>query len=76
MERRHFISGGLLLAAWAQDQPQRELQAGVTASTSYTVETVIERKSSGQPHQGKVLAAIQRTATTFRSSPAGPCSSC
>ena len=59
MERRHFISGGPLLAAWAQDQPQRELQAGVTASTSYTVETVIERKSSGQPHQGKVLAAIQ-----------------
>jgi len=50
MERRHFISGGPLLAAWAQDQPQRELQAGGTASTSYTVETVIERKSSGQPH--------------------------
>lgn len=61
MERRHFISGGALLAAQAQAQAQaqRELEAGGTSSTSYTVETFIERRATGKPHQGKVLAAIQ-----------------
>src|SRR5260370_16077847 len=52
MERRHFISG--VLAA-----TQKELQTGGTGSTSYTMDVAIERKQSGKPHRGKVLAAIQ-----------------
>src|SRR5579862_5917483 len=67
MERRHFIGGGALLAAQAQaqtqaqpqGQPQREFEAGGDGSTSYAVETFIERPLQGKPHQGKVLAAIQ-----------------
>jgi LmbE family N-acetylglucosaminyl deacetylase len=39
--------------------PQRETVAGGTGSTSYQVQQVIERRQSGKPHQGKVLAAIQ-----------------
>jgi len=64
MERRQFI-GGALLAAQAQTQaqtpapPQRELDAGGDGSSSYSVDTFIERPASGKPHQGKVLAAIQ-----------------
>jgi LmbE family N-acetylglucosaminyl deacetylase len=56
MERRHFIgAAGTLLA----QQPQRELEAGGTGSTSYRVEAAIERARAGKPHRGKVLAAIQ-----------------
>src|ERR1700736_2183029 len=53
MERRHFISG--VLAASAQKEPQ----TGGTGSTSYSMDVAIERKQSGKPHRGKVLAAIQ-----------------
>ena len=35
------------------------MEAGGTGSTSYTVNITVERKRSGQPHKGKVLAAIQ-----------------
>jgi LmbE family N-acetylglucosaminyl deacetylase len=63
VERRHFIGGGALMAAQVraqtQAQAQRELQAGGTGSTSYTVETFIDRRAGDKPHQGKVLAAIQ-----------------
>ena len=59
MERRHFIGGAGALLAGGQAQAQREPQAGGTGSTSYTVETVIERKAAGKPHRGKVFAAIQ-----------------
>jgi len=59
MERRHFLSGSALFAAQAQTQPQREYEAGGDGSTSYTVDTVVERPLQGRPHQGKVLAAIQ-----------------
>lgn len=38
---------------------QRELQAGGTGSTSYSVDVTIERSRPGKPHKGKVLAAIQ-----------------
>ncbi len=39
--------------------PARETEAGGTGSTSYQIETIIERRQSGKPHKGKVLAAIQ-----------------
>jgi LmbE family N-acetylglucosaminyl deacetylase len=61
MRRREFlgssVSAGILTAS-AQKAP-RELEAGGTASTSYGVDVTIERQRPGQPHQGKVLAAIQ-----------------
>jgi LmbE family N-acetylglucosaminyl deacetylase len=56
MDRRHFLgSSGAFFAG-----PQgREVEAGGTGSTAYTVNATVERKRSGQPHKGKVLAAIQ-----------------
>jgi len=44
-----------------QTEPQfdSEAESGGTGSVSYTVKPVVERKRSGQPHKGKVLAAIQ-----------------
>jgi len=48
-----------MVLAGGTPQAQRELEAGGGGSTSYTVEVTIERKQSGKPHQGKVLAAIQ-----------------
>lgn len=61
MKRRHFIGAGALMAAQVQAQAQapRELDAGGTGSTSFTVEPFIERPASGKPHRGRVLAAIQ-----------------
>ncbi len=66
MERREFLerslAGGALLgsaAPQAQQDIPREPVAGGTAGTSYEMETVVERKRDGQPHAGKVLAAIQ-----------------
>jgi LmbE family N-acetylglucosaminyl deacetylase len=46
------------LAAQTLPQP-REAVAGGTGSTSYQVQQVVERRQSGKPHNGKVLAAIQ-----------------
>ena len=61
MKRREFLGGaasaGFLASGPAQ--ARRELEAGGTGSTSYTPEVKIERPQPGQPHQGKVLAAIQ-----------------
>ena len=61
MRRREFlgssVSAGIL--AGGAGQAQRELQADGTGSTSYTMEVTIERRQPGQPHKGKVLAAIQ-----------------
>ena len=39
--------------------PPRETEAGGTGITSYQVKATVERRVSGKPHQGKVLAAIQ-----------------
>lgn len=59
MYRRHFLeTAGLLFQAAPLPTP-RETEAGGTGSVSYQVAPVIERKQSGQPHKGKVLAAIQ-----------------
>ncbi|HEU0140011.1 MAG TPA: PIG-L family deacetylase [Bryobacteraceae bacterium] len=63
MERRRFLEASLLAApmpASAQAPPApREAQGGGTGSTSYQVQTTVERRQTGKPHQGKVLAAIQ-----------------
>ena len=62
VKRREFlsrsVSAGVFLAGGAP-QTGRELEAEGGASTSYTTEITIERKQPGQPHKGKVLAAIQ-----------------
>lgn len=63
MRRRNFLEASLFaspaaLAAQAVPQP-RETEGGGTGGTSYQVKPVIEPFRSGQPHKGKVLAAIQ-----------------
>jgi LmbE family N-acetylglucosaminyl deacetylase len=61
MPRREFLGSSVSAGIFAGGaaQAQRELQAGGTASTSYAVDVMIERRQPGQPHKGKVLAAIQ-----------------
>ena len=59
MERRGFIGAASSLLAAGPVQVKREPEAGGTGSTSYTVDTFIERRQAGKPHSGKVLAAIQ-----------------
>jgi LmbE family N-acetylglucosaminyl deacetylase len=39
--------------------PARETEGGGTGNTSYQVKATVERRQSGKPHKGKVLAAIQ-----------------
>jgi LmbE family N-acetylglucosaminyl deacetylase len=53
-----MFAGATPLAAQAPPRA-RETVGGGTGSTSYQVEPVIERRQSGKPHQGKVLAAVQ-----------------
>jgi LmbE family N-acetylglucosaminyl deacetylase len=44
----------------AQDNPaDREYEAGGTGSVAFKADIVVERSQSGQPHKGKMLAAIQ-----------------
>lgn len=63
MDRRRFLNSTAFVASSASAQsgaqPPREAEAGGTGSTSYSVVPAIERKRLGQPHKGKVLAAIQ-----------------
>jgi LmbE family N-acetylglucosaminyl deacetylase len=59
MHRRHFLESAPWLLQAAAPPPARETEGGGTGSTSYQVTPVIERRQSGQPHKGKVLAAIQ-----------------
>jgi len=61
MPRREFLGGTVAagISATGAAQDERELEAGGTGSTSYTVDVTIERRRCGKPHQGKVLAAIQ-----------------
>src|SRR5688572_9068319 len=63
MRRRHFLEASMFagpasLAAQAPPPP-RETEGGGTGSTSYQVKPIIERRQTGKPHEGKVLAAIQ-----------------
>ena len=61
MERRAFLSNSFAggLAAASPQQAQRERPADGEDSTSYQVEIAVERRQTGKPHQGKMLAAIQ-----------------
>ena len=67
MDRRQFLgksvtAGALLGSVGAQERPQsipKEPVSGGTAGVSYEMETVIERRREGRPHEGKMLAAIQ-----------------
>ena len=59
MHRRHFLESAPLLLQTAAAAPQREAVAGGTGSVSYQVQATVERQQPGQPHKGKVLAAIQ-----------------
>ena len=57
MRRRSFLEASLF--AGQAPPPARETNAGGTGGTSYQVEQTIERRQTGKPHAGKVLAAIQ-----------------
>src|SRR5690348_2955452 len=62
MQRRKFLGSSVAAGVFLADgtsQTERELQAGGTGSTAYTLDVTVERKRSGKPHKGKVLAAIQ-----------------
>lgn len=62
MQRRNFLEGSLaggMLFGQRGGLPQRELEASGGGSTSYEVDVTIERRRSGKPHAGKMLAAIQ-----------------
>jgi LmbE family N-acetylglucosaminyl deacetylase len=62
MERRNFFGTGLsasLMQAVPEPQIDREYQSGGTGGVSYQPQVIIERKTAGKPHAGKVLAAIQ-----------------
>jgi LmbE family N-acetylglucosaminyl deacetylase len=54
MHRRSFLSGGALLSPAAVAAPQTRLR-----EPEQQADVVIEREQRGQPHKGKVLAAIQ-----------------
>ena len=56
MDRRHFLGSS---GAFFAGQEEREVEAGGTGSVAYKVDVTVEKKQSGQPHKGKVLAAIQ-----------------
>jgi LmbE family N-acetylglucosaminyl deacetylase len=59
MRRRIFLGSSLTAAPLAAQVATREKQGGGTGSTSYEVNVTIERRQSGKPHKGKVVAAIQ-----------------
>lgn len=53
MERRRFITGGMFLGSSAA-APQTQMR-----DQAQTADVFVEREQAGQPHKGKVLAAIQ-----------------
>src|SRR5919206_1583961 len=61
MDRRHFLGSAAALAQAAQTPlpPADEKVASGAGEVSYNVSVTVERKRSGKPHKGKVLAAIQ-----------------
>ena len=60
MHRRSFL-GATMLAQTAQIvlPPADEKVASGVGEVSYNVKTTVERKRTGKPHKGKMLAAIQ-----------------
>src|SRR4051794_41229675 len=59
MDRRHFLGSSMTAGSLFAAPQTGEKEAGGTGSTAYTVEVVVDRKRSGKPHKGKILAAIQ-----------------
>ncbi|MFN0166823.1 MAG: PIG-L deacetylase family protein [Bryobacteraceae bacterium] len=62
MQRRDFLGTGLSASLYQGGETpriEREYEAGGTAGVSYQVQVTLDRKHSGKPHAGKVLAAIQ-----------------
>ena len=62
MDRRNFFGTSLsagLMQTTTEPEIGREYESGGGASTSYQLPVTVERRQSGQPHKGKVLAAIQ-----------------
>ena len=60
MDRRSFLGSALMAqAAQIPLPPANEKVASGAGEVSYNVKTLIERKQSGKPHKGKMLAAIQ-----------------
>jgi len=63
MKRRQFLgssaAAGAVMQAQTAPEFTREYESGGTGSVSYTVQVTVDRKRSGKPHQGKILAAIQ-----------------
>lgn len=62
MKRRSFFESGVsasLLQGTPEPQIDREYESGGTGPVTYQMQVTVERKLPGQPHKGKVLAAIQ-----------------
>lgn len=63
MKRRNFIAGGLASGAvWrsgANGLAQQDVPPGLPFGSARPPEVVVEHPAEGQPHKGKVLAAIQ-----------------
>src|SRR5262245_37464315 len=62
MQRRNFFGTSLsasFMQGPAEPQIDREYESGGTGGLSYQSPVTIERKTSGKPHAGKVLVAIQ-----------------
>src|SRR5688572_12173748 len=60
MDRRSFLGSAMLAqAAQVTLPPANEKVASGAGEVSYTVTPIIERKRTGKPHKGKMLAAIQ-----------------
>jgi LmbE family N-acetylglucosaminyl deacetylase len=63
MQRRDFVaqalSGGVLVGSSADGLAQHNAAPGKPSGLALSGEVVIERPLAGQPHSGKVLAAIQ-----------------
>ena len=61
MDRRHFLGSAVALAQSSQMPlpPVSEKVFSGAGEVSYQVAIKVERKQSGKPHKGKILAAIQ-----------------
>jgi hypothetical protein len=63
MQRRGFVAqvlaGGVLAGSSADGIAQHSAAPGKLPGFARPVEVVIERPLTGQPHSGKVLAAVQ-----------------
>src|SRR6266545_2246904 len=60
MDRRSFLGSAIMAQAEQIPlPPASEKVASGTGEVSYNVKTMVERKRTGKPHKGKMLAAIQ-----------------